>query len=206
MNTRIKFLRKNSGLTQEKFAERIGLKQNSIALIESGKRNISDQAILSICREFGVREEWLRTGNGEMYAPAPTNGLDLLAKEKKLTHGEYILIEKFVGLNPETRKRILDYIQEVSAALSADDIPADAPAIDCRESAESLHAELDRQLGIEKKEAADGSEASGSCGTKRKYGTAEGLPCEAKKRKKGEPSVWAALPFYSVYREVCYGV
>ena len=151
MNTRIKFLRKNSGLTQEKFAERIGLKQNSIALIESGKRNISDQAILSICREFGVREEWLRTGNGEMYAPAPTNGLDLLAKEKKLTHGEYILIEKFVGLNPETRKRILDYIQEVSAALSADDIPADAPAIDCRESAESLHAELDRQLGIEKK-------------------------------------------------------
>ena len=113
MNTRIKFLRKNSGLTQEKFAERIGLKQNSIALIESGKRNISDQAILSICREFGVREEWLRTGNGEMYAPAPTNGLGLLAKEKKLTHGEYILIEKFVGLNPETRKRILDYIQEI---------------------------------------------------------------------------------------------
>lgn len=160
MNTRIKFLRKNSGLTQEKFAERIGLKQNSIALIESGKRNISDQAILSICREFGVREEWLRTGNGEMYAPAPTNELDLLAKEKKLTHGEYILIEKFVGLNPETRKRILDYIQEVSAALSADDIPADAPAIDCRESAESLHAELDRQLGIEKKEAAGESEAS----------------------------------------------
>ena len=95
-----------------------------------------------------------------MYAPAPTNGLDLLAKEKKLTHGEYILIEKFVGLNPETRKRILDYIQEVSAALSADDIPADAPAIDCRESAESLHAELDRQLGIEKKEAAGESEAS----------------------------------------------
>ena len=160
MNTRIKFLRKNSGLTQEKFAERIGLKQNSIALIESGKRNISDQTILSICREFGVREEWLRTGNGEMYAPAPTNGLDLLAKEKKLTHGEYILIEKFVGLNPEIRKRILDYIQEVSAALSAGDIPADAPAIDCGESAESLHAELDRQLGIEKKEAADESEAS----------------------------------------------
>lgn len=95
-----------------------------------------------------------------MYVPAPTNGLDLLAKEKNLTHGEYILIEKFVGLNPETRKQILDYIQEVSAALSADDIPADTPATDCQGSAESLHAELDRQLGIEKKEAADESEAS----------------------------------------------
>lgn len=160
MNARIKFLRKNSGLTQEKFAERIGLKQNSIALIESGKRNISDQAILSICREFGVREEWLRTGNGEMYAPAPTTGLDLLAQEKDLTHGEYILIEKFVNLKPETRQQILNYIQEVAAALASGDVPADTPSIDSGKSVESLHAELDRQLGIEKKEAADESEAS----------------------------------------------
>lgn len=160
MNTRIKFLRKNSGLTQEKFAERIGLKQNSIALIESGKRNISDQTILSICREFGVREEWLRTGKGEMYAPAPTTGLDFLAQEKDLTHGEYILIEKFVNLKPETRQQILSYIQEVAAALASEDVPASTPSIDSGKSVENLHAELDRQLGIEKKEAEDESAAS----------------------------------------------
>ena len=154
MNTRIKFLRKNSGLTQEKFAERIGLKQNSIALIESGKRNISDQTILSICREFGVREEWL------MYAPAPTTGLDLLAQEKDLTHGEYILIEKFVNLKPETRQQILSYIQEVAAVLASEDVPASTPSIDSGKSVENLHAELDRQLGIEKKEAEDESAAS----------------------------------------------
>ena len=160
MNTRIKFLRKNSGLTQEKFAERIGLKQNSIALIESGKRNISDQAILSICREFGVREEWLRTGEGEMYAPAPTTGLDLLVQEKALRREERILIEKFVNLKPETRQQILNYIQEVAAALSSGDASSEAQSIDCEKTAESLHAELDRQLGIEKKEAAGESEAS----------------------------------------------
>lgn len=160
MNTRIKFLRKNSGLTQEKFAERIGLKQNSIALIESGKRNISDQAILSICREFGVREEWLRTGEGEMYAPAPTTGLDLLVQEKSLRREERILIEKFVNLKPETRQQILNYIQEVAAALSSGDTPSEVQPIDCEKSAESLHAELDRQLGIEKKEVAGESEAS----------------------------------------------
>ena len=160
MNTRIKFLRKNSGLTQEKFAERIGLKQNSIALIESGKRNISDQTILSICREFGVREEWLRTGEGEMYAPAPTTGLDLLVQEKALRREERILIEKFVNLKPETRQQILNYIQEVAAALSSGDTPSEAQPIDCEKTVESLHAELDRQLGIEKKEAAGESEAS----------------------------------------------
>ena len=67
MNQRIKQLRRILDLTQQDFAERIGLKQNSIALIESGKRNISNQAVLSICRTFSVNETWLRTGEGEIF-------------------------------------------------------------------------------------------------------------------------------------------
>lgn len=67
INERIKQIRKESGLTQSQFAEQIGLKQNSIALLESGKRMPSDQTILSICREFRVQPEWLRTGEGEMF-------------------------------------------------------------------------------------------------------------------------------------------
>ena len=67
MNQRIKQLRRILDLTQQDFAERVGMKQNSIALIESGKRNISNQAVLSICREFNVNETWLRTGEGEMF-------------------------------------------------------------------------------------------------------------------------------------------
>lgn len=67
MNERIKRIRHELGLTQTEFAKRIGLKQNSMALIESGKRNTSTQAILSICREYGVNENWLRTGDGEMF-------------------------------------------------------------------------------------------------------------------------------------------
>jgi HTH-type transcriptional regulator/antitoxin PezA len=67
MHERIKMLRKYLNLTQQAFAGRIGLKQNSIALIESGKRNISNQAIFGICREFRVNEQWLRTGEGEMF-------------------------------------------------------------------------------------------------------------------------------------------
>ena len=56
----IKKLRETLGLTQQKFADRIGIKQNSVALIEGNKRNISRQALLSISREFGVRLDWLR--------------------------------------------------------------------------------------------------------------------------------------------------
>lgn len=65
---RIKAVRKASNLTQEAFAARLGIRQNSVALIESGKRNASDQVVLSVCREFGVNETWLRTGAGEMAA------------------------------------------------------------------------------------------------------------------------------------------
>ena len=69
MNIRIKQLRKTLDLTQTAFAERIGLKQNSIALIESGKRNVSDRAVLSMCREFGASYLWLTTGEGPMFEP-----------------------------------------------------------------------------------------------------------------------------------------
>lgn len=64
---RIKKVRKDKDLTQQEFCNQIGLKRNSISLVEAGKRNISDQAIKSICREFSVDETWLRTGEGEMF-------------------------------------------------------------------------------------------------------------------------------------------
>lgn len=67
LGERIKKVRKEKDLTQQQFCNLIGFKQNSISLVESGKRNISDQAIKSICREFNVSETWLRTGEGEMF-------------------------------------------------------------------------------------------------------------------------------------------
>lgn len=67
MNERIKELRKTLGLSQEAFADRIGLKGSAVSHLESGRRNITNQNINSICREFGVSEEWLRTGVGDMY-------------------------------------------------------------------------------------------------------------------------------------------
>lgn len=66
---RIKELRKAVGCTQQEFANRMGGKQNTIASYEMGRIGVSDIAITSIVREFGVNEKWLRTGEGEMFAP-----------------------------------------------------------------------------------------------------------------------------------------
>lgn len=67
MNERIKELRKTLGLTLDKFGDRIGVGKTAISKIENGDRSVTDQMFKSICREFNVREEWLRSGNGEMF-------------------------------------------------------------------------------------------------------------------------------------------
>lgn len=69
MNDRIKKVRKALDLTQQKFADRLGMKQNTIATYEMGRAVPSDPTIKSICREFNVSETWLRTGEGEMFQP-----------------------------------------------------------------------------------------------------------------------------------------
>ena len=68
LGERIKKVRRYLDLTQSEIGSRIGIKPNSISLIESGNRNASEQVILSVCREFNVNEAWLRTGEGPMFA------------------------------------------------------------------------------------------------------------------------------------------
>lgn len=69
MKDRIRALRKTFCLTQSEFGDKIGVKGNTITNYENGNRSISDAVILSICREFGCDETWLRTGEGEMFRP-----------------------------------------------------------------------------------------------------------------------------------------
>ena len=67
MKDRLKRLRKDLDLTQKEFAEKIGSSQNVLANYEIGRRNPSSSVINNICKTFGVSEEWLRNGTGEMF-------------------------------------------------------------------------------------------------------------------------------------------
>lgn len=64
---RVRTLRKDLGLTLEKFGDPLGVGKTAISKIENGENNLTDQMIVSICREYNVNEEWLRTGEGEMF-------------------------------------------------------------------------------------------------------------------------------------------
>lgn len=67
MKFRLKELRNTLELTQQEFADRIGTTRNAVGNYETGNRKPLDTVIKSICREFNVNEEWLRTGQGKMF-------------------------------------------------------------------------------------------------------------------------------------------
>lgn len=66
--TRTKELRKALELTQQEFADRLGVTRGAVSNWDLGHSEPSDSAVSLICREFSVREAWLRTGEGEMFA------------------------------------------------------------------------------------------------------------------------------------------
>ena len=143
----IKKIREELGLTQQKFAEKIGIKQNSVALIESNKRNISLQALLAISREFGVRLEWLETGEGEKYAQRDTSILAQLSAAYNLSPKSRELIENYLKLPPDVRDLVAAAVEQ--AAKLYPRVPEEQiipRKSDAEKTREEMHAELDAEL------------------------------------------------------------
>lgn len=66
---RLRSLRRQLDLTQQEFADKVGVKQNTIATYEMGRNKPMDAVISNICKTFNVNEAWLRTGEGDMFTP-----------------------------------------------------------------------------------------------------------------------------------------
>jgi len=158
INERLFTIRKKTGLNQEAFGKRIGLTRSAICNYENGTRPINEQVILAVSREFGANSEWLRSGEGEMMAPAPTDELEALAKKYHLRHKDFVLIEKLVNLSPKERDGILQFMMDVVAASTACGADPDAAVypetIPKRKTPdkmtwEEILAEVERQLDEE---------------------------------------------------------
>lgn len=94
--SRTKELRDSLGLTQQKFADRLGITRGAVANWDLDRSDPSDAVISLICREFNVREAWLRDGTGEM--------LDVKPRAEEL--GE--LVRKLLADRPESfRSRLI---------------------------------------------------------------------------------------------------
>ena len=113
---RIKSIRKKLKLTQQQFADIIGIKRNTVGLIEIGRNNISNQTILSICRVFHICEDWLRFGKGDMFEPQ--DDLSLLFDDPTLDDVDKVILKSYIALPPELRKVLKEYAKQLSLLVT----------------------------------------------------------------------------------------
>jgi len=118
MKNRIKEVRKSRRLTQEEFGKLIGVKGNTITNYENGLRNPSDAIINSICREFNVNEDWLRTGEGEMYTDRD-DVADVVSEIMEKTNPLYDMvvdiIKAYSELDEPSKKAINNLIDKIKS-------------------------------------------------------------------------------------------
>lgn len=106
---RIKAIRKHFKLTMEKFGNKLGVTKVAISNIEKGNRNLTEQMSKAICREFNVNEDWLKTGNGEMFAPTDKFNLNDYMKSRGATDLEMELMRAYFDLDEDVRKEIMEH-------------------------------------------------------------------------------------------------
>lgn len=121
---RIKKVRKNKELTQQALAKRLGTTQNAIARYETNRVTPSAAVISLICREFSVDENWLRTGEGEMFIKRDRED-EIAAAVHQLLSGESAefkkrLISVLVSLKEEHWEILEDKVKELAAAHQED--------------------------------------------------------------------------------------
>jgi len=117
MKDRLKELRKCLGLTQQEFADRLGIKRAAIANYEAGRNIPVDSVYRLICREFSVSESWLRTGEGEMFSSSLYDELDKVVEKYHLNDKAGEMLRKFVELPPEDMEVIYNYMEGVVNAI-----------------------------------------------------------------------------------------
>ena len=164
MKEQIREVREHFGLSMEKFGARIGIGKTSISLLESGKNNPSVQTVALICREFGVSERWLRTGEGEMFEQTRETVLDRLAAEYSLDKEQVSVIENFLDLSPQERTLFLTQMRKVFGGPAAQpprrvDVSGDVAA-----AVVNVQDEVARYNAERADEAASGGKESSSTG------------------------------------------
>lgn len=109
---RVKSVRRAKEMSMEQFGEKLGVTKTAISYVENDKRNLTEQMLKSICREFNVNEDWLRTGVGgreNMFIPEDMRYLNTVGR----LGNEQNEFKKFcINMLMELPDKYWDYIYE----------------------------------------------------------------------------------------------
>ena len=125
INNRVKEVRQSMELSQAKFAQKIEFSQGAIRDVELGKCGVSDRLILAMNKYLGVNEEWLRTGNGSMYAQtdkkdAVEQALNILMAKYNMDKFEIAMMKNYLEMSPEAKQGFKTFLKEVAPTIKAE--------------------------------------------------------------------------------------
>lgn len=119
LNERIKFIRKYLKKTQQEFGILCGKSRRAIAAYESGTVIPDDSFLQLISLKFSINEEWLRTGQGDMFTDNEDSIFKAFAEKYHLSDTEQELAKYCLSLSSEQRKEILNHVRQISKILSS---------------------------------------------------------------------------------------
>lgn len=160
-NERILELRKILGLTQAEFGSKIGLKQAIIGQMEKGGRNLTDRTATLICEKYNVNEQWLRTGEGAMFAPSDDSIIADVAAKYHLGELDKAILKIFLELPPEKREILHQFTRSLAGAAISELLSNQAQPAPQEQADLDIEEELARyrrELELEKR-AKERSEA-----------------------------------------------
>ena len=121
---RVKYLRDNLGMTLERFGNPLGVRKTTISRIEKGERNLTNQMLAAICKQYSVNEKWLLTGEGDIYKkPSDEIGYyveELLEYEGSGNPFYDIIIEmmkEYQELDENSKTVIKNYFKKIGEGL-----------------------------------------------------------------------------------------
>lgn len=136
MNQRFKEIRLALNLTQKEYAEKINLKPNTVAVIESGRRGVSDETLRAILFAFDVDPDWLLHGKGDMFMPRTLDDdlaekfneiLDTESENMPMSHIKKLCLLEILNFNSEQWNNLIKTVARISANKEIGDFAADLP-------------------------------------------------------------------------------
>jgi transcriptional regulator with XRE-family HTH domain len=114
---RFREVRQALGMTQQKFADGLRISSGALSKIEIEDRTPSDQLIHSLCVTYNVNEDWMRTGEGEMFNSTSDSALDKLCDEYGLGPAHRALVAAYLELPARARDLMCEYVKAAAAKI-----------------------------------------------------------------------------------------
>lgn len=137
----------HGGMNQADFANLLGIGQSTLAMMEVGKRNITERHIRTISSICGVNEQWLRTGEGSPKAPSLEDLLEEVARQYDLSPLQKEVLQIIMSFPSDVREKLAQAFFAVLDARAAGETNDEGRAADIDRKKAIIDEEMEARKG-----------------------------------------------------------